>query len=253
MVNEIAFISKGVANLNLIKPAEQEVDFAISGFLKYRVFGQDLWLTTTHISIILVIVTLVIFAAIANRAIKRADPNKVPGTFLNIVEFLVESIDKLAISGMGAKHGMEYANYIGTLMLFLFISNISGLLGLRPPTADYGVTLALGLITFVLIQFNGFKYNKLGHITGLFKPLPFLFPINLIGEIATPFSLSLRLFGNVMAGTVMLGLLYGLLPRLLVLVWPAALHFYFDLFSGAIQTYVFVMLTMVFVSGNFDE
>lgn len=253
MVNGIAFISRGATNLNLIKPAEQEVDFAVSGFLKYKLFGQELWLTTTHISIIIVMATLIIFAIIANRAIKKANPNKVPGTFLNIVEFLVESIDKVTISGMGSKHGLKYANYIGTLLMFLFLSNISGLFGLRPPTADYGVTLALGLITFVLIQFNGFKFNKLGHITGLFKPLPFLFPINLIGEIATPFSLSLRLFGNVMAGTVMLGLLYGLLPKLLTLVWPAALHFYFDLFSGAIQTYVFVMLTMVFVSGNFDE
>ena len=85
-------------------------------------------------------------------------------------------------------------------------------------------------------------------MTDLFQPLPFLFPINLIGEFATPLSLSLRLFGNVMAGTVLLALFYGLLPWFAKLGIPAFLHGYFDLFSGAIQAYVFSMLTMVFVS-----
>lgn len=234
-------------------PAENEVDFAVNGYLKYHLFGQELWITTTHISLVIIITAIIMFAIFANRAIKKANPAKVAGTFLNIVELLVESADRLTTSNMGKKHGLSFANYIGTIFIFIFLSNISGLFGIRPPTADYGVTLALGLTTFVLIQYNGFKYHKFGHIKGLFEPLPFLFPINLIGEIATPLSLSLRLFGNVMAGTVMLGLLYGLLPKFLVLIWPAALHFYFDIFSGAIQTYVFCMLTMVFISNNFEE
>ena len=83
-----------------------------------------------------------------------------------------------------------------------------------------------------------------------------LAPINIIGELATPLSLSLRLFGNVLSGTVMLALIYGLLPKLLlVFISPvlAGAHVYFDIFSGAIQTYVFCMLTMTFVSHNFDE
>lgn len=248
----IAFISKGFANVYLAQSTDEKVTFAIQSFHKYKLFGQELNITTTHIATILIVLTLLIFAFIANRAVKKADPNAVPGKFLNVIEFLVQAVDNLTISSMGSKHGYKFANYIGTLLLFIFFSNISGLFGLRPPTADYGVTLALGLITFVLIHWNGFKYQKAGHITGLFKPL-LLSPINIIGEIATPLSISLRLFGNVMAGTVMMGLLYGLLPKLLTLVWPAALHFYFDLFSGAIQTYVFCMLTMVFVSNQFVE
>ena len=83
-----------------------------------------------------------------------------------------------------------------------------------------------------------------------------LSPINIIGELATPLSLSLRLFGNVLSGTVMLALIYGLIPKvILYCISPvmAGLHVYFDIFSGAIQTYVFCMLTMTFISQNFDE
>ena len=133
-------------------------------------------------------------------------------------------------------------------MVFIFFANTSGLFGLRPPTADYGTTLALALITFVLIQYSAFKTSKLHVFTDLFKPIPILFPINLIGEFATPLSMSLRLFGNIMAGTIMMALWYGLLPWLAQLGIPAFLHMYFDLFSGAIQTFVFAMLTMTFIT-----
>ena len=118
---------------------------------------------------------------------------------------------------------------------------------MRPPTADYGVTLCLGLITFVLIQFNGIKKNKIRHFTALFQPIWFLFPINLIGEFAVPLSLSLRLFGNIMSGTVLMGLIYDLLNPYTI-GGGALLHAYFDLFSGCIQAYVFCMLTMTYVT-----
>ena len=129
---------------------------------------------------------------------------------------------------------------------------MSGLFGLRPPTADYGITLPLGLITFALIQYNGIKVNKTRHFTDLFKPLWFLFPINLIGEFAVPLSLSLRLFGNVMSGTVLMGLIYELL-RPFAVGWPAVLHVYFDVFSGCIQAYVICMLTMVYINDKIGD
>ena len=73
------------------------------------------------------------------------------------------------------------------------------------------------------------------------------YTINIIGDVAVPISLSLRLFANVLSGTVMLALVYALLAKI-AYIWPAALHVYFDLFSGAIQTYVFCMLTMTYIS-----
>ena len=169
---------------------------------------------------------------------------KYPKGFQNVVELVVEMLDGMVKSSMG-EYAKKYGNYIGSIFIIIFISNISGLFGLRPPTADYGVTLPLGLITFFIVQYNNIKYNKIAAFTDLFKPLPFLFPINLIGEIALPFSLSLRLFGNVLSGTVMMSLIYSLLSKIAI-GWPGILHIYFDLFSGAIQTYVFCMLTMAF-------
>lgn len=224
--------------------AAKEPDFMIHSLVKLNVFGQEVYLTTTHVSLLIVCAGLIIFALIAKMKLKDTDGK--PGAFQNVVEYIVELLDGVVKGGMGSK-GNPYRNYIGTLFLFLLISNISGLLGLRPPTADYGVTFPLGVITFFLIQYNNVKHNKFGAVTDLFKPLPFLFPINLIGEIAVPFSLSLRLFGNVLSGTVIMALLYGLLSKFAIL-WPGFLHIYFDIFSGAIQTYVFCMLTMVFIS-----
>ena len=112
---------------------------------------------------------------------------EVPTGLQNVVEFAVETLQGFVDSSMG-QHSKKYMNYVGTLFLFILLSNISGLFGLRPPTADYGTTFSLALITFVMIQYNNIKYNKLGAFTGLFQPIWFLFPINLIGEIATPVS-----------------------------------------------------------------
>ena len=239
----------------VLAASDSEITFGVDGLIKYELFGQELWITNTHISLLLVVLTLTILALFANRAIKKADPNEVPGTFLNIIEYLVETVDNLTRNNMGEKHYSKFSNYIGTLFAFLIVANLSGLFGLRPPTADYGVTLGLALITFVLIHYNGFKYEKAGHIGKLFQPI-LLTPINIIGEFATPMSMSLRLFGNILSGTVMMGLLYGLLPKLLqFFIWPifGGLHAYFDVFSGAIQSYVFCMLTMVFISQCFGE
>ncbi len=225
-----------------------DADFMIHSLMRLNVFGQEVYLTTTHVSLLVVCVGLILFAFVVNRKLKDTEH---PSGLQNAAELIVEMLDGMVKSSMG-KNAVKYRNYIGTLFIFLLISNISGLLGLRPPTADYGVTFPLGVITFVLIQYNNIKWNKMGALTDLFKPLPFLFPINLIGEIAVPFSVSLRLFGNVVSGTVIMALIYGLLSKVAIL-WPGILHAYFDLFSGAIQTYVFCMLTMVWITQKIPE
>lgn len=229
--------------------ADTDVDFSIHHLFGYKFMGQTVYITTSHISILLIMATIMIFALIARKKIMNA--KEIPTGFQNVIEFMVETVQGFVGSSMG-EHAKKYVNYVGTLFIFVLLSNISGLFGLRPPTADFGTTFSLALITFVMIQYNNFKFNKMGAITGLFQPIWFLFPINLIGEFATPISMSLRLFGNVMAGTVMMALYYGLLPIFVKLGIPAALHVYFDLFSGAIQAYVFCMLTMVFVTQKIE-
>ena len=222
--------------------AGADIDFMVHGVFPYTLFGQTVWITTTHICVLIVMLVIVGFCIAANRAVKHA--SDVPGTFQNIAELVVEMLDKM-VGGVMGKFSPQFRNYISTIFIFILLSNISGLFGL---TADYGVTLPLGIITFTLIHFNKFRYQKVkGVIAGLCDPWPIWAPINIIGDVAVPISLSLRLFANVLSGTVMMALVYALLAKIAI-IWPAALHVYFVLFSGAIQTYVFCMLTMTYIT-----
>jgi F-type H+-transporting ATPase subunit a len=226
-----------------------DIDFMIHGIIQVNFLGQKVWITDSHACIVIVLAIMIIFALIANRKIKQASDN--PDAFQNIIELIVEKLDGMVESTMG-KWAPRFVNYISTIFIFILISNISGLFGLRPPTADYGTTLALALITFCMIRYNKAKHQSVKEIwTGMCSPLPpwlpIWAPINIISEIAIPISLSLRLFANVLSGTVIMALVYGLLGKI-ALAWPSVLHVYFDLFSGAIQTYVFCMLTMTYVT-----
>lgn len=220
------------------------MDFMIHGLIDFELFGQTLWITTTHVSMLLVMTVIIFVACIVRANLKN--PEETPGKIQSFAEIGIEMLHNMVEGIMGSNAG-RYMNYIGTIFLFILLSNISGIVGLRPPTADFGVTLSMGIMTFCIVQYNNLKNNKFGAFTALFKPLPFLFPINLIGELATPFSLGLRLFGNIVSGTVVMALFYGMVPVLFKIGVPAALHVYFDLFSGCIQAYVFCMLSMVFI------
>ena len=147
-----------------------DIDFMIHGVFPYQFFGQTVWITTTHICLLIVLLLILAFAIAANRAMKHA--SEVPGFFQNIVELVVEKLDGMVKMVMG-KNAAKFANYIGTIFIFILISNFSGLLGLRPPTADYGVTLPLGLATFTLIHYNKLKHKKLkGALAELCDPWP---------------------------------------------------------------------------------
>ena len=237
----------------LLSGNADDIDFMIHKIIPLKIFGQEVWITTSHACILIVMVLMVIFAAVANRKLKKA--KEVPDGFQNIIELIVEMLDGMVKGTMG-KWAPKFVNYISTIFIFILMSNISGLFGLRPPTASFGTTLALALITFFLIHINKFKHQKLKTIwTDMCSPLPpwlpIWAPINIISEIAVPISLSLRLFANVLSGTVIMALVYGLL-KIIAIAWPAALHVYFDLFSGAIQTYVFCMLTMTYITQACD-
>lgn len=232
--------------------AEKEADFSIHYLKEFELFGYKVSLTTTHVSLIIVSVVLIIFAIVVNIKVTKAKAEDTPGMLQNIAELIVSMVDNM-VKGIMGEEGKRFRNFICLLMMFLLLCNISGIFGLRAPTADYGVTLPLGLITFFLIHINGVKKHHAKHFTALFKPTPILFPINLIGEVAVPLSLSLRLFGNVLSGTVMMGLIYGLLSPPITTGIPAFLHVYFDIFSGCIQAYVFCMLTMVYINDKIAD
>ena len=119
---------------------QKDADFMIHGIFSIKVFGQEVWITTSHACILIVMAIMVIFAIVANRKLKKA--KEVPDGFQNIIELIVEMLDKMVEGTMG-KWAPRFVNYISTIFIFILMSNISGLFGLRPPTADYGTTLAL--------------------------------------------------------------------------------------------------------------
>ncbi len=139
------------------------------------------------------------------------------------------------------------------MALLLFIYNVSGLFGFRPPTASISVTFAFSITTFVLVEVFGVKsQGVLGHLKGYLDPVPLFLPMNIISDITIPISLGLRLFGNILSGVVIMSLVYSFLGWAAVAIAPA-LHLYFDLFSSFIQTLVFCTLTLVFIAGKLPE
>ena len=241
-------LAGGVAAPMLLS-SSNDVDFFIHSYYEFQLFGQTVSLTTTMVSTVSVCIVLWALVMFARHEIMKDydEPNAVQ----NAVEMIVEMLDNM-VKGIMGPNAKRYMNYVEVLIAFIFLSNISGLFGLRAPTADFGTTFALALITFVMIEYAWVKNKGIRFVKDLFEPFPIFFPVNVISEFATPVSMSLRLFGNVLAGTIMMGLWYGLLPWFVKLGIPAFLHVYFDLFSGAIQAYVFAMLTMTFIADRYN-
>lgn len=193
-----------------------------------------------------IMVFLVIGAYLLTRGIKDAPITEAPTGRFAIAELIVDGITSIVDMSMGKRH-CGFVPYVGTLALYLVFANLVGLVGFRPPTADVNTTLGLAFITFLVIQYQGLKTQGVfKRFKGFTEPLWVMTPINLFGEISTPMSMAFRLFGNMMAGTVIMGLIYMALP--IPLGIPIFGHLYFDLFSGVIQTFIFVILTATFVS-----
>lgn len=189
---------------------------------------------------------------------------KIPTKKQVVAELIVTTVNNLVKSSMGS-HMMGYAPYIAALFSFSVFGSWIGLFGLRSMTADINVTMAWALITFGLITFNKFKNNGFfGYFKGYTQPVVFMTPLNIISEFATPLSMGFRHFGNVAGGMVITSLLYtalvtvskavhldftlfgGLKLDVLAVGIPAVLSVYFDLFSGFMQGFIFIMLTMAF-------
>ena len=222
------------------------MDFGIRTFATVELFGIEIWITETIVGTWIIMIFLII-GALMLRHFFFKDSKEVPESKLqNIVELIVESMEKFASGPLGKKY-IWLDNWFFMLFAFLLFSNISGLFGLRSPTADLATTLAMSSATFIIVQAMAFRYATKSHLKSLIQPFPIFLPINVIGELAIIISLSFRMFGNILAGTIILGLVYGLLPWWATVGIPAALHLYFDLFAGAIQAFIFCLLSMSFV------
>lgn len=222
-----------------------DINIGVHGVI--NIGGLQIFITDTIVSTWILMGILIVFAIIVR--IKLRKFNEVPTGFQNVIEALVEVFENYMRSTVGDKL-MFLGNWFFTVFIFILLSNIGGVIpGFRPPTADWSMTVALAVVTFVLIQVMGVKFRKGEYLASFFKPMFLFLPINLIGELARPISISFRLFGNMLAGLIMMSLLYSMAPIFLRFVFPAALHVYFDIFAGVLQTYIFVTLSLSFIAG----
>ncbi len=182
-----------------------------------------------------------------------------------IIETLYELLEGMIGEILGTWK-KKYFLYFSTLFLFILISNIIAFFPVpwmsikdgsmqiyalfRTPTADLNTTVCLAMFSTLLFIGVGIQNNSLfGYLKGFLSPTPLLLPLNIVGEIAKPLNISIRLFGNMFAGMVIIGLIYYAVPYFV----PVPLHLYFDLFSGLVQSFVFVNLSMVYLQGSIGD
>jgi len=224
-------------------------------------------------AIIILTVLLCLFFVLCawsmKKYIKAGNYQEAPKGLAFIGLWIVDVINNMVSETMGERHVKSFGPYVGSLAAYILVANLSGLFGFNTPTCNLSVTLALALITWTLIEFNSWKNNGfVNRIKGLFEPMPFFVIGNVLGIFAPLLSMSLRLFGNLLSGTIIMGLVYSACASLMnfilglfgassafnlvgVIIAPV-LHAYFDVFSGFIQMYIFISLTMILVSNEME-
>ena len=172
-----------------------------------------------------------------------------PGKLQVGVEYVVESLQNI-VRGIVGHEGERYVPYLATVLVFLGISNVFAVTGMKPPTKDLNVSAAVALMSIVLVQIASIRQNRVkGWLKGFTKPIAVVTPINIMELAIRPLSLCMRLFGNVLGAFVVMKLLEHLVPIIL----PAVFSLYFDFFDGLIQAYVFVFLTSLFIKEAIEE
>ena len=193
-----------------------------------------------------VVVTWIIMAVIVALCIIFVRNLKVenPGKGQLLLESAISTGQNFFEDVMG-KENRKYIPYLLTVLIYIGISNIIGLFGFKPPTKDLNVTAAIAIMSMILIEYSGIHKNGVKHWVKHFaEPVPFVAPIMILEIVIRPLSLCMRLFGNVLGAFVIMELLKTVVPVLA----PIPFRFYFDIFDGLLQAYVFVFLTALFMN-----
>ena len=160
-----------------------------------------------------------------------------------LLEQAVTSLEGITEGILGAD-GKRYAAYLTSVLMYLGIANLIGILGFKPPTKDLNVTAALAIMSIVLIEYAGIHQKGVKRwLKGFAEPIALVAPINVLELFIKPLSLCMRLFGNVLGAFVIMELIEYIMPVGL----PVVFSMYFDIFDGLIQAYVFVFLTGLFI------
>ncbi len=193
-----------------------------------------------------VVITWVVMAIITFLCIWLTRNMKVrnPGKRQLAAEFIVNWLDSFTGDMLG-EHALQYREYMSTVLLFIGFANIIGVFGVKPPTKDMNVTIALSLMSIILIEAAGIRAKGgKGWLRSFTEPIAIVTPINILEVFIRPLSLCMRLFGNVLGAFVIMELIKMLVP----VGVPVVFSLYFDFFDGLIQAYVFVFLTSLFIA-----
>jgi F-type H+-transporting ATPase subunit a len=210
------------------------------------ILGREVHVPDHVIMALLVLVISLIVFPLATRKISKDNP----GGFQQFLELIVGGLKDLLEDIVGHGASKKFLYIIGGFACFIFVSNIFGLFFfLQPPTGNPNTTFALSLTAFLYYNWQGVKTQGVGHYIAHFAgPVwwlaPLMFPIELIGHLARILSLGMRLFGNIFGEHTATGIFMGLLP--FILPWPMM---GLGIFGAFLQTFVFIMLTMVYIGG----
>ena len=230
-------------------------------FFKFEITGE-------LISSLIVIFIIIVLSLIVGILAARQNPLKKPKGLLLVAECGVKFFDNFSHDLVGTTLP-NFGGFIMGVALYLFISFIFGLTGLPSPVTYMAIPLSLGLTTFLLIHYTSARFTKWAYFKRYIDPIPIFLPINLISMWAPLLSLTLRLFGNAIAGWALLTIVESALRDLSAMIFSfapagwnevflapiplAVLHAYFDIFSGLIQTFVFILLTSIFIGQEIPE
>lgn len=211
-------------------------------------FGMGFSHTYWHVTMTFLVVLIVIFLGV----LVKKNSAEIPGRTQNVLELLVRGIYNMCDEVMGVE-GRPYIPLIFGIGLYVAFSNYLGLIpGFLAPTANLNSTIAPALVVFFVYQYIGFKKHGVHYIKHFLGPVGWLAPlmlvIELIGHLARPLSLSMRLFGNIFGEDLVIIILFMLVPFLVPLPM-----FMLALFTTTLQAYVFMMLTMIYISGALEE
>lgn len=202
-------------------------------------------------SLIIMVSLCVVFIILGNK-VKKADPRVRPSGVILVLETGVSGVYNYIKSIMPQAFEKNYYPYFSLMFIYLTVANLSGLLAFDAPTSNFSITLAITLITFLLIQYNAIKkQGGFRYLLNVVWP-----PTNILSVLSPLVSLSMRLFGNVLSGSILMMLVYSFTGWLSSFIIPvdfigpllgAVLHAYFDVFSGVIQTLIFVTLSSILI------
>jgi F-type H+-transporting ATPase subunit a len=206
-------------------------------FWKYGFFTLNSTIVTTW--------GLMLVMAIGAKMVTRNI--KVEGTisrWQGFLEIVVTTIQE-QIKEVGLQHSQKYLPFIGTLFLFIALSNVCSIIpGYEPPTGSLSTTTALALSVFVAVLFFGVEQQGfVGYLKSYLKPTFLMLPFNIISEFSRTFALAIRLFGNIMSGTMIVGILLTITP----LIFPIFMDL-LGLLTGMVQAYIFSILATVYIA-----